>query len=231
MSGARSEPVIRAEAVSKQYPGPAPVDALREVSLDVWPGEMVAVVGPSGSGKSTMLGILGLLDVPTSGVLRVDGQHAGSLGDRERTRLRADVFGFVFQEFNLVNHLSAIANVETALLYRGLPRAARRRLAATELERVGLADRLEHRPGQLSGGEQQRVSLARAVVTRPRVILADEPTGNLDSQATQVVLDLLSEFASAGVAVVVVTHDPAVAARVDRQITLHDGTIAPKVVE
>lgn len=231
MSGARSEPVIRAEAVSKQYPGPAPVDALREVSLDVWPGEMVAVVGPSGSGKSTMLGILGLLDVPTSGVLSVDGQNAGSLGDRERTRLRADVFGFVFQEFNLVNHLSAIANVETALLYRGLTRSARRRLAATELERVGLADRLEHRPGQLSGGEQQRVSLARAVVTRPRVILADEPTGNLDSQATQVVLELLSEFARAGVAVVVVTHDPAVAARVDRQITLHDGTIAPKVVE
>jgi putative ABC transport system ATP-binding protein len=182
-------------------------------------------VGRSGSGKSTLLGLLGCLDRPTSGTLRVNGVDLARLGDRERSRLRGDLIGFVFQQFHLVPHLSAAGNVETALLYRGLDRATRRRLALAALGRVGLTERADHRPTQLSGGEQQRVALARALVTNPRVILADEPTGNLDTENAAQVLDLLEHSVSGDAAVIVVTHDASVAARAARRIEMLDGRI------
>ncbi len=220
-----SVPVLAAEGVTKRYSGAVGVDALRGVDVEVRVGEVVALEGPSGSGKSTLLGLLGLLDVPSGGVVRVSGRDAGSLGDAARTRLRADLFGFVFQQFNLVGHLSALANVEMAILYRGLSPRRRRARALAELERVGLAERAGHRPGKLSGGEQQRVALARAVVAGPKVVLADEPTGNLDSVSAGVVLDVLSGFAAEGVAVVIVTHDRSVAERADRRVRLRDGVV------
>jgi putative ABC transport system ATP-binding protein len=184
-------PVFELEAVTRTYGQQVRVTALDQVQLTILLGEFCAIVGRSGSGKSTLLGLLGCLDRPTSGTLRVNGVDLARLGDRERSRLRGDLIGFVFQQFHLVPHLSAAANVETALLYRGLDRATRRRLAKGALDRVGLADRVDHRPTQLSGGEQQRVALARALVTNPRVILADEPTGNLDTENAAQVLDLL----------------------------------------
>jgi putative ABC transport system ATP-binding protein len=202
------------------------VDALRGVSLRIDPGEYVAVVGPSGSGKSTLMHLLGCLDRPTGGALRIGGRDVATLSDGELAELRNRTVGFVFQSFALLSRTSALDNVGLPLVYRGLRRAQRRERAAAALEAVGLAHRLGHRPGQLSGGEQQRVAIARALVTEPAVLLADEPTGNLDTRSGQDVLGLLGRLnAQRGVAVVVVTHDPTVAAAARRRVRLRDGLV------
>jgi putative ABC transport system ATP-binding protein len=205
--------------------GPTP--ALRGATLTIEPGEIVAVMGPSGSGKSTLLGLLGGLDRPTSGTLRFDGRDVTGLSEDELAAVRNRVVGFVFQSFQLLARTAAVGNVGLPLVYRGLGRAERRRLATEALASVGLGHRLQHRPSQLSGGEQQRVAIARALVTEPAMLLADEPTGNLDSRSGEEVLDLLSRLRDErGVAVVVVTHDPGVAARFRRRVTLRDGRLA-----
>lgn len=220
-----SAPVFELHGVSKVYPGSVPVTAVADVDLAVSAGEMVALTGPSGSGKSTLLGLLGLLDVPTGGTIRVAGSDASRLSDAARTRLRGARIGFVFQQFNLIPYLTALDNVAAALLYRGLSRRERRERAVAALERIGLGHRLAHRPPELSGGEQQRVAIARAVVTGPAAILADEPSGNLDSESTKAVLDLLQRAVAEGMALVVASHDPDVAARASRRIGMHDGRV------
>jgi putative ABC transport system ATP-binding protein len=202
------------------------VPALRGVTLTIEPGDYVAIVGPSGSGKSTLMHLLGGLDRPTSGRLLLGGRDVASLSAGELARLRNEVIGFVFQSFHLLARTSARDNVALPLIYRGLRRAERRRRAEEMLERVGLGHRLDHRPNQLSGGEQQRVAIARALVTDPSVLLADEPTGNLDSRSGEAVLALLEELnAERGVALAVVTHDAAVAERARRRIAMRDGLI------
>jgi putative ABC transport system ATP-binding protein len=202
------------------------VPALRGVTLTVGAGDYVAIVGPSGSGKSTLMHLMGGLDRPTSGRLAIAGRDVGRLGPHEMARLRNETIGFVFQAFHLLPRTSALENVALPLVYRGLGAAARRRRAAEELSRVGLGHRTKHRPNQLSGGEQQRVAIARALVTEPAVLLADEPTGNLDSATGAAVLELLEERnAASGVALVLVTHDREVAARAHRQIAMRDGQV------
>jgi putative ABC transport system ATP-binding protein len=207
------------------------VPALRGVSLTVEPGDYVAVVGPSGSGKSTLMHLLGGLDRPTSGTLLLGGRDVAGLTAGELAQLRNEVIGFVFQSFHLLTRTSALDNVALPLIYRGVRRAERRRRAAQLLTLVGLGHRLDHRPNQLSGGEQQRVAIARALVTDPSVLLADEPTGNLDSRSGEAVLALLETLnAERGVALVIVTHDAAVAARAHRRITMRDGVVVPEEV-
>jgi putative ABC transport system ATP-binding protein len=223
-------PVFELEAVTRTYGEQVKVNALDGIGLTILPGEFCAIVGRSGSGKSTLLGLLGCLDRPTSGTVRVNGVDLGRLADRERSRLRGHLIGFVFQQFHLIPHLSAVANVETALLYRGLEHMTRRRLALGSLDQVGLSGRADHRPTQMSGGEQQRVALARALVTKPRVILADEPTGNLDTENAAQVLDLLAGSVSPAAAVIMVTHDSSVAARAARRIEMLDGRIITDTV-
>lgn len=202
------------------------VPALRGVSLRVEAGDYLAIIGPSGSGKSTLMHLLGGLDRPTTGRLLLGGRDVASLSAADLAQLRNEVIGFVFQSFHLLARTSARDNVALPLIYRGTRRAERRRRAEEMLERVGLSHRFDHRPNQLSGGEQQRVAIARALVTEPSVLLADEPTGNLDSTSGAAVLALLEELnAERGVALAVVTHDAAVAARAHRQITMRDGLI------
>lgn len=221
-----TDAMVVLDGVSKTYRAGAVVHAVQNVDLEVREGELVVLQGPSGSGKSTLLGLLGLLDTPSAGAVRIEGVETATMGDRARTRLRSRLMGFVFQQFNLIGSLTAATNVETALLYRGLSRARRRRLANEALDRVGLGHRIHHRPAELSGGEQQRVSLARAVATEPRIIMADEPTGNLDSHSTATVLDILDSFVADGVAVVVATHDPMVAERAHRRLVMRDGRLS-----
>ncbi|MFJ6428443.1 MULTISPECIES: ABC transporter ATP-binding protein [Microbacterium] len=217
--------VVELVDVIKEYPGSPPLRVLHGMSLAIESGELVAVVGASGSGKSTMLSIMGTLDDPTSGTVLIDGTDAAALAERERAVLRARRIGFVFQQFFLLPALSAVDNVALGLLYSGVPAAERSVRAAAALERVGLGARMKHRPGQLSGGEQQRVAIARAIVGNPSVLFADEPTGALDSTTGERILELLTSIADSGTAVVIITHDPHIAERTQRQVGIHDGRI------
>jgi putative ABC transport system ATP-binding protein len=221
-----SAPAAEAVAVRRNYQldGIA-VEALRGVSLRIEESEYVAVVGPSGSGKSTLMHLLGCLDRPTSGELRIGGRDVSAMSDGELAALRNRTIGFVFQSFHLLARTTARDNVALPLVYRGVGRRERRERATAMLERVGLGHRVGHRPNQMSGGEQQRVAIARALVTGPSVLLADEPTGNLDTATGNAVLELLESLNAEGVAVVVVTHDREVAARARRQIVMKDGVI------
>jgi putative ABC transport system ATP-binding protein len=220
-----TEPLLELELVSRVYGQEVLVHALRDVSLRVFPGDFLSIVGPSGSGKSTMLGLLGCLDQPTSGTIRVGGVDAGALDDAARSSLRGVSIGFVFQQFHLIPHLTALGNVETALLYRGIRPAERRERARHALAQVGLAARADHRPVQMSGGEQQRVAIARAIVTEPLMVLADEPTGALDSRNAANVLEIFQGLQSPQRAIVIVTHDLAVADTAHRKVSMRDGSI------
>jgi putative ABC transport system ATP-binding protein len=221
-------PIVELDGVSRVYrTGEVEVSALRDVDLTIVEGEFVAIVGPSGSGKSTLMHIIGCLDRPTRGSYRLSGQPTDQLDDDDLAAVRSRRIGFVFQTYNLLPRTSAIENVTAPLLYQGVRRAERTMRAQAALERLGLGARLSHEPTQLSGGEQQRVALARAIVTRPELVLADEPTGNLDSHAGGEVLAVLHELHEAGHTIALITHDPAIAARATRQVHLLDGQVVP----
>ncbi|MEV0317038.1 ABC transporter ATP-binding protein [Streptomyces sp. NPDC050658] len=215
--------VVELAGVTKEYPGG--VAALRGVDLTVEEGELLAIVGPSGSGKSTLLHIVGTLDRPTRGSVSIAGHEVAALTDRSLSALRARHIGFVFQAFHLVPGISARDNVAEGLLYSGLSRAERRRRAADALERVGLADRMKHRPHELSGGQKQRVAIARAVVGAPDLLLADEPTGALDSASGEAVMELLHDLSAEGATIAVITHDTEIAGRLPRQVRIRDGRV------
>ena len=221
-----AEPIVRLVDVTRSFPGSPKVQALKGVSLSISPGDYVSVVGPSGSGKSTMLNLLGLLDRPTVGEYYLDGVSTGTLGDDERAVVRGRSIGFVFQAFNLLQHRSALDNVLLATLYGGMPRSERTSRARAALERVGLGHRMDFLPSVMSGGERQRVAVARAVVAAPALVLADEPTGNLDAVSSASVMDLFEQLNDDGLTLVVITHDPEVAARARRRVLISDGRLS-----
>jgi putative ABC transport system ATP-binding protein len=220
-----SDTVLELDAVTKVYGEQPPVAALRGVSFSVQGGELVAIVGPSGSGKSTLLHIMGTLERPTSGVVRIGGVDAAQLDDRELSQLRARQIGFVFQQFFLSEHATVRENVADGLLYAGAPAAERHERADEALERVGLAHRATFKPTKLSGGERQRVAIARALVGRPAIVLADEPTGNLDSATGASIMELIRELNAAGATIVMITHDGDLADQMPRQIRMLDGQV------
>jgi putative ABC transport system ATP-binding protein len=224
-----SDAVLELDGVTKVYGEQPPVAALRGVSLSVQRGELVAIVGPSGSGKSTLLHIMGTLERPTSGVIRVGGVDAAQLDDRALSQLRARQIGFVFQQFFLAEHATARENVADGLLYAGVPAAERHRRADEALERVGLAARASFKPTKLSGGERQRVAIARALVGRPAIVLADEPTGNLDSTTGASIMELIRELNGAGATILLITHDDGLADQLARQIRMLDGQVVSDV--
>jgi putative ABC transport system ATP-binding protein len=220
-------PLVRLEGAARTYrTGPVAVDALKPVDLDVDAGDYVAVSGPSGSGKSTLLHVLGCLDRPTAGRYLLGGRDVSSLADRDLARVRNRTIGFVFQRFHLLRDETAVKNVELPLLYGGVARTERRRRAQAALEQVGLGDRVAHVPGQLSGGEQQRVALARALVKEPRLLLADEPTGNLDTASGQRVLSLIDQENARGTTIVLITHEQDVASHARRHLHILDGVVS-----
>ena len=223
-----SEPVIQLSGISKIfYTDEVETHALSEVNLSFDPGDYVAVAGPSGCGKSTLLSILGLLDTPNAGEYRLNGRSVANLGLTERARIRNREVGFIFQAFNLIGDLTVYENVELPLVYRGTAGAERKRRTLDALERVGMSHRRKHFPSQLSGGQQQRVAVARAVVGEPSILLADEPTGNLDSRNGTEVMDMLDSLHQGGATICMVTHDPRYAGRAQRTIRLFDGRIVP----
>jgi putative ABC transport system ATP-binding protein len=218
-------PVLELVEVVKEYPGDPPVVALADVDLRVDQGDLVAIVGPSGSGKSTLLHVMGTLERPSRGEVRIDGEDTSTMSDRQLSGLRSRRLGFVFQQFFLLDGLSVLDNVADGLLYRGENLAERRRLAEVAIERVGIAHRAKARPNQLSGGERQRTAVARALAGQPDLVMADEPTGNLDSATGRSILELLQELHEEGTTIVVITHDLEVATALDRRIELRDGRI------
>ena len=223
------EPFIQMTNVSKIYGvGDAQVGALKRLSLSIHRGEFAAIIGHSGSGKSTLMNLLGCLDFPTQGEYLLDGKPVAGLSDRQLSHIRNEQIGFVFQSFYLIPSLSALENVELPLLYRGVPRSRRRALAAQALEQVGLAQRILHRPGQLSGGQQQRVAIARVLASEPSIILADEPTGNLDSTSGKEIMGIIQDLWKAGNTIVLITHDINVANQAERKVYVHDGRLSDK---
>ncbi|HEX4518329.1 MAG TPA: ABC transporter ATP-binding protein [Gaiellaceae bacterium] len=230
-AGSGQAAVLELDAVTKTYGEEPPVVALDGVSFRVERGELLAIVGPSGSGKSTLLHVMGTLDRPTAGTVRITGLDVAGLSDRELAALRATRIGFVFQQFFLAEHATALENVSDGLLYAGVPAHERREAAAEVLAAVGLGDRLRARPNQLSGGERQRVAIARALVGRPAIVLADEPTGNLDSATGTAILALLEQLHADGATIAVITHDRDLAARLPRQVEMLDGRIVADSVQ
>lgn len=220
------DPLIKVEDIHKIYnPGENEVRALDGINLDIQTGELVAIIGHSGSGKSTLMNMLGCLDTPTSGCYYLNGQDVSQLNDNELSDIRNKYIGFIFQGFNLIQNLDAIRNVELPLVYRGIPKKMRREIAIEALKKVGLEKRMNHRPNELSGGQQQRVAVARAIAAKPPIILADEPTGNLDSSSTTEIMGILKELHQSGRTVIIITHDDDIANQADRVIRIMDGKI------